>query len=243
MSLIELFILAVGLSMDAFAVSVCKGLGMRKMRYDQALVIGLYFGVFQALMPLLGWLLGTSFSRYIQAFDHWIAFVLLAFIGGKMLWDVFHEKEESAAEKSDARCGPCGVGGAVCTDLSSGRALARLRRAAPCAAGCMVRELLYSVFRLSALRFLFHRLFCPAAVAVFVLGRVLSARRGGPGADGTAAPFGLPGTGLDGPALAFAVSAAPAGDLRRTFSRGSSFCIKGLTQPGSCGILSVVRRY
>ena len=62
-------------------------------------------------------------------------------------------------------------------------------------------------------------------------------------ADGTAAPFGLPGAGLDGPALAFAVSAAPAGDLRRTFGRGSSFCIKGLTQPGSCGILSVVRRY
>ena len=136
-----------------------------------------------------------------------------------------------------------GFGGAVCTDLSSGRALARLRRAAPCVAGCMVRELLYSVFRLSALRFLFHRLFCPAAVAVFVLGRVLSARRGGPGADGTAAPFGVPGAGLDGAALAFAVSAAPAGDLRRTFSRGSSFCIKGLTQPGSCGILSVVRRY
>lgn len=82
-----------------------------------------------------------------------------------------------------------------------------------------------------------------AAVAVSVLGRVLSARRGGPGADGTVAPFGLPGAGLDGPALAFAVSAAPAGDLRRTFGRGSSFCIKGLTQPGSCGILSVVRRY
>ena len=89
----------------------------------------------------------------------------------------------------------------------------------------------------------YSTLFCPAAVAVSVLGRVLSARRGGPGADGTVAPFGLPGAGLDGPALAFAVSAAPAGDLRRTFSRGSSFCIKGLTQPGSCGILSVVRRY
>ena len=92
MGIVELLLTAIGLSMDAFAVSVCKGLGMRKMRYDQALVIGLYFGV-----------LGTSFSRYIQAFDHWIAFVLLAFIGGKMLWDVFHEKEESAAEKSDAR--------------------------------------------------------------------------------------------------------------------------------------------
>lgn len=65
----------------------------------------------------------------------------------------------------------------------------------------------------------------------------------GPQTHGTAAPLGVPGAGLDGPALAFAVSAAPAGDLRRTFSRGSSFCIKGLTQPGSCGILSVVRRY
>jgi len=84
MGWIELLLTAVGLSMDAFAVSVCKGLGMRKMRYDQAFVIGLYFGVFQAIMPLLGWLLGTSFSRYIQAFDHWIAFILLAFIGGKM---------------------------------------------------------------------------------------------------------------------------------------------------------------
>jgi len=136
-----------------------------------------------------------------------------------------------------------GFGGAVCTDLSSGRALARLRRAAPCVAGCMVRELLYSVFRLSALRFLFHRLFCPAAVAVFVLGRVLPAFLHGAAAHGALAPLGLPGAGLDGPPLAFAVSAAPAGDLRRTFGRGSSFCIKGLTQPGSCGILSVVRRY
>ena len=91
MGWIELLLTAVGLSMDAFAVSVCKGLGMRKMRYDQAFVIGLYFGVFQAIMPLLGWLLGTSFSRYIQAFDHW------------MLWDVFHEKEEETTEKVDAR--------------------------------------------------------------------------------------------------------------------------------------------
>lgn len=72
---------------------------------------------------------------------------------------------------------------------------------------------------------------------------VLPAQGGGPQTHGTAAPPGMPGAGLDGPALAFAVSAAPAGDLRRTFGRGSSFCIKGLTQPGSCGILSVVRRY
>ena len=75
------------------------------------------------------------------------------------------------------------------------------------------------------------------------LGWVLPAQGGGPQTHGTAAPPGVPGAGLDGPALAFAVSAASAGDLRRTFGRGSSFCIKGLTQPGSCGILSVVRRY
>lgn len=85
--------------------------------------------------------------------------------------------------------------------------------------------------------------FAAAALAVFVLGRVLPAFLHGAGPHGAAAPVGVPGAGLDGPALAFAVSAAPAGDLRRTFSRGSSFCIKGLTQPGSCGILSVVRRY
>lgn len=169
-----------------------------------------------------------------------VVFGVLTFLGSAML---LTGVLEPLLKKIPPAAGLGGFGGAVCTDLSSGRALARLRRAAPCVAGCMVRELLYSVFRLSALRFLFHRLFCPAAVAVFVLGRVLSARRGGPGADGTAAPFGLPGAGLDGPALAFAVSAAPAGDLRRTFGRGSSFCIKGLTQPGSCGILSVVRRY
>ena len=103
MGIVELLLTAIALSMDAFAVSVCKGLGMRRMRYDQALVISLYFGVFQALMPLIGWLLGTSFSRYIQAFDHWIAFVLLAFLGGKMLWDVFHEKEDVEQESAERR--------------------------------------------------------------------------------------------------------------------------------------------
>ena len=103
MGIVELLLTAIALSMDAFAVSVCKGLGMRRMRYDQALVISLYFGVFQALMPLIGWLLGTSFSRYIQAFDHWIAFVLLAFLGGKMLWDVFHEKEDGDQESAERR--------------------------------------------------------------------------------------------------------------------------------------------
>lgn len=106
-----------------------------------------------------------------------------------------------------------------------------------------VCQLLYCIFWLLPGLVLLRRLLWPAAVAVFVLGGVLPAQGGGPQTHGAAAPPGVPGAGLDGPPLAFAVSAAPAGDLRRAFSRGSSFCIKGLTQPGSCGILSVVRRY
>jgi len=94
MGLWELLLTAVGLSMDAFAVSVCKGLAMKRMRYGQAVVIGLYFGIFQAVMPLIGWLLGTSFSRYIEAFDHWIAFVLLVVIGGHMVVEVLRGEDE-----------------------------------------------------------------------------------------------------------------------------------------------------
>ena len=94
MGIVELLLTAIGLSMDAFAVSVCKGLGMRKMRYDQALVIGLYFGVFQALMPLIGWWVGTYFESFITAVDHWIAFFLLGFIGVNMI----RESKEAEAE-------------------------------------------------------------------------------------------------------------------------------------------------
>lgn len=85
MSFIELILVAVGLSMDAFAVSVCKGLSMPRLNLKQAGVIGLFFGGFQALMPAVGWLLGKQFERYIVSVDHWIAFVLLSFIGGKMI--------------------------------------------------------------------------------------------------------------------------------------------------------------
>lgn len=92
--IIEVFLVGVGLSMDAFAVSVCKGLAMTKLNKRQMLVIGLYFGGFQALMPLLGWALGSSFARYIQAVDHWIAFLLLGFIGGKMVWETLHQRDE-----------------------------------------------------------------------------------------------------------------------------------------------------
>ncbi len=88
---IELFLIGVGLSMDAFAVSVCKGLAMQKVNKKQAVVIGLYFGGFQALMPFLGWLLGIRFQKYITSFDHWIAFILLAFIGGKMVVEAIRD--------------------------------------------------------------------------------------------------------------------------------------------------------
>ena len=100
---VELFLLSVGLSMDAFAVSVCKGLGMRKLDKKQALIIGLYFGGFQALMPLIGWLLGSQFQQYITSIDHWIAFILLGFIGGKMMVEAVREwNEEETVEVMDA---------------------------------------------------------------------------------------------------------------------------------------------
>ena len=79
-----LLLMGVGLSMDAFAVSICKGLSMRKVNKKQCLVIGLFFGGFQALMPFIGWVLGSQFEQYITSIDHWIAFILLGFIGGKM---------------------------------------------------------------------------------------------------------------------------------------------------------------
>lgn len=85
MGLIELFILSVGLSMDAFAVSICKGLAMRKVTLKECSKVGIYFGGFQALMPLVGFILGVQFKDYITSIDHWIAFVLLGFIGFNMI--------------------------------------------------------------------------------------------------------------------------------------------------------------
>ena len=100
---IELFLLGIGLAMDAFAVSVCKGLGMRRLNKKQALIIGLYFGGFQALMPLVGWLLGSQFQKYITSIDHWIAFILLGFIGGKMMIEAIREwNEEETVDVMDA---------------------------------------------------------------------------------------------------------------------------------------------
>ena len=95
MGLGELLLLAVGVSMDAFAVSVCKGLAMKKATLKAELTCGVWFGGFQALMPLAGFFLGTLFADAIQAIDHWVAFILLAIIGGNMLKEAF-EKEECA---------------------------------------------------------------------------------------------------------------------------------------------------
>lgn len=93
MLLFDLFLLGVGLSMDAFAVAICKGLGMHRINWRHSFVIALFFGGFQALMPLVGFLLGSQFASFVEPVDHWIAFALLAFIGAKMLWDAFHEEE------------------------------------------------------------------------------------------------------------------------------------------------------
>jgi putative Mn2+ efflux pump MntP len=98
---IELLLIGIGLSMDAFAVSICKGLAMRKVNKKQAVIIGLFFGGFQALMPFIGWALGIRFQSYITNIDHWIAFVLLAFIGGKMIVEALKPEEEEAVEVMD----------------------------------------------------------------------------------------------------------------------------------------------
>ena len=97
MGIFELFLIGIGLSMDAFAVAICKGLSMRKIDGRQTVTVALFFGGFQALMPVLGWALGKQFEQYITRYDHWIAFVLLLYIGGKMIWEALRGGEEDAA--------------------------------------------------------------------------------------------------------------------------------------------------
>lgn len=94
MGLIELFLIAVGLSMDAFAVSICKGLSVSKVSMKHYVIIGAWFGGFQGLMPLLGYFLGSTFAEKITAFDHWIAFVLLGIIGANMIRESLEKEEE-----------------------------------------------------------------------------------------------------------------------------------------------------
>lgn len=100
MSIFEILLLGIGLSMDAFAVSVCKGLSVGRMRVSHVMLAGLYFGGFQALMPLVGYWLGSRFQAYIASFDHWIAFVLLALIGINMIREANQEEGESDASFS-----------------------------------------------------------------------------------------------------------------------------------------------
>lgn len=101
MGFFELFLIAVGLSMDAFAVSICKGLKMRRFNVRHAGAIALAFGGFQALMPVIGWFLGKQFESYITGIDHWIAFGLLAIIGGKMAVESFKKEEEDTSEENE----------------------------------------------------------------------------------------------------------------------------------------------
>lgn len=99
--MVQLFFIGVGLSMDAFAVSVCKGLGMQKVNKKQCFLIALFFGGFQAIMPFLGWALGRQFESCITSIDHWIAFILLGFIGGKMIMEALKKGEEKEIKKTD----------------------------------------------------------------------------------------------------------------------------------------------
>ena len=103
MGIIELLLLAVGLSMDAFAVSICKGLAMQKASIKGCVICGIWFGGFQALMPMIGYLLGSRFEKYIDAIAPWVAFVLLALIGFNMIREALSKKEETAEAGLDVK--------------------------------------------------------------------------------------------------------------------------------------------
>lgn len=94
MGITELILIALGLAMDAFSVSVCKGLSMKKIDYKGTVVTALFFGIFQAVMPLIGWFFGSRFEGFISTYSHWIAFILLGFIGGKMIYEVLKGDDE-----------------------------------------------------------------------------------------------------------------------------------------------------
>lgn len=96
MNLMGIFLIGVGLSMDAFAVAITKGITMKELNVKNAVKIAGFFGIFQGIMPLIGWLVGVRFSVYVEKFDHWIAFILLAFIGGKMVYEAYKNEDECA---------------------------------------------------------------------------------------------------------------------------------------------------
>ena len=94
MGIVEVLLISVGVAMDAFAVSICKGLSIKELKLKKMIIIGLYFGIFQAVMPTIGFFLGKSFESFVQSIDHWIAFILLTFIGINMIKEALGKKEE-----------------------------------------------------------------------------------------------------------------------------------------------------
>ena len=103
MGCLEIILISIGLAMDAFAVSVCKGVQIKKLDYNKMIIVGLYFGSFQAIMPTIGYLLGTTFDDLVTQIDHWIAFVLLSFIGLKMIKETLKKDESNINEKLDLK--------------------------------------------------------------------------------------------------------------------------------------------
>ena len=103
MNFIEIFLIGISLAVDAFVVSICKGLSMKKYEVKKGLIIGIYFGIFQGIMPIIGYLLGTTFENLITSIDHWIAFVLLLTIGANMIREALSEYEETSNDKVDIR--------------------------------------------------------------------------------------------------------------------------------------------
>lgn len=101
--MIEIFLISLGLAMDSFAVSICKGLSMKKMNYKKAIIIAIYFGLFQALMPVIGYFLGDTFDHEVTSIDHWIIFILLSLIGANMIKEAFSKEEEKSNDKNDFR--------------------------------------------------------------------------------------------------------------------------------------------
>lgn len=99
----EIIVIGMGLAMDAFAVSVCKGLSMKKMNWKNAIIIALYFGIFQAIMPVIGFFFGTTFSSFVSSVDHWITFILLAIIGGNMINDSSDDELEKRNDNVDIK--------------------------------------------------------------------------------------------------------------------------------------------
>lgn len=113
MEILEIILLGIGLSMDAFAVAICKGLSAEKFSARSALIVAAWFGIFQALMPLIGYYLGVLVAGYIESFDHWIAFVLLGFIGGKMIYEAIKGENDNNASVAFMVMLPLAVGTSI----------------------------------------------------------------------------------------------------------------------------------